>query len=410
MNILIINHYAGNPDLGMEFRPYYLSKEWLKSGHNVSIIASSFSHLRTRQPKADKDLFEENIDGIKYIWIKTPAYKSSGVRRCINIFAFVIKLIWYRKRILKMFKPDAVIASSTYPLDIFPAYMFSKTNNAKLCFELHDMWPLTPMIIGGYSQYHPFIWMMQKAENFACRNSDCYVSMLGNTQEYLVEHGLNPRKFTYITNGFLEDDWFNNTEEIPAEHLSLFERLKKENKIIIGYAGGHSPSNALGALINVAMSINDEKYAFVLIGKGPIKEELIAKAKNFNLNNVFFLPAVSMASIPNLLKHFDIAFIAGVKSNLHKYGTAANKVTDYMLAEKPIIFAVDEPNSLVEKIGCGIQIPAEDETELIKAIKRMSFLSKEQRCEMGRKGREYVIKELNYSVLSKKFIQAIEQS
>lgn len=27
MNILLINHYAGYPNLGMEYRPYYLSKE-----------------------------------------------------------------------------------------------------------------------------------------------------------------------------------------------------------------------------------------------------------------------------------------------------------------------------------------------------------------------------------------------
>lgn len=27
MNILLINHYAGSPDLGMEFRPYYMAKE-----------------------------------------------------------------------------------------------------------------------------------------------------------------------------------------------------------------------------------------------------------------------------------------------------------------------------------------------------------------------------------------------
>ena len=26
MNILIINHYAGSPDMGMEFRPYYFCK------------------------------------------------------------------------------------------------------------------------------------------------------------------------------------------------------------------------------------------------------------------------------------------------------------------------------------------------------------------------------------------------
>ena len=35
MNILLINHYAGSPELGMEFRPYYMAKEWVKAGHQV---------------------------------------------------------------------------------------------------------------------------------------------------------------------------------------------------------------------------------------------------------------------------------------------------------------------------------------------------------------------------------------
>ena len=30
MNILYIEHYAGSPEMGMEFRPYYLSKEWIR--------------------------------------------------------------------------------------------------------------------------------------------------------------------------------------------------------------------------------------------------------------------------------------------------------------------------------------------------------------------------------------------
>ncbi len=38
MNILLINHYAGSPELGMEFRPYYMAKEWVKAGHQVLIV------------------------------------------------------------------------------------------------------------------------------------------------------------------------------------------------------------------------------------------------------------------------------------------------------------------------------------------------------------------------------------
>ena len=56
MNILLINHYAGSPELGMEFRPYYMAKEWVKAGHQVLIVGGSFSHLRKVQPQGKEDL------------------------------------------------------------------------------------------------------------------------------------------------------------------------------------------------------------------------------------------------------------------------------------------------------------------------------------------------------------------
>jgi glycosyltransferase involved in cell wall biosynthesis len=392
----------------MAFRPYYLAKEWSKLGHKASIIGADHSHLRTVQPKIDKDLFQENIDGIPYIWIKTPVYDSSGMRRILNILTFVFKLLMFYKKISNSVKPDVVIASSTYPLDIYPAYLITKHNRAKLIFELHDMWPLSPMIIGGYSKYHPFIWIMQKAENFACRKSNGYVSMLGNAEEYLVEHGLQRGKFTHIANGFFEDDWINGIEKIPSEHTDLLFQLKKDYKLIVGYTGGHAPSNALDVLIDTAEEISDYKVAFVLVGNGVSKNELIRRAKDLTLKNIYFLPPVNKLSIPKLLIHFDILFAGGISSSLHQYGTSFNKLTDYMLAGKPIIFAVDEPNSLVEKVGCGIQIPAENKQELIRTILFFSKLSEEQRIAMGSKGREYALKELNYKSLAKKFMHAIE--
>ena len=35
MNILLINHYAGSISHGMEYRPFYMSREWVGLGHRV---------------------------------------------------------------------------------------------------------------------------------------------------------------------------------------------------------------------------------------------------------------------------------------------------------------------------------------------------------------------------------------
>ena len=64
MNILLIDHYIGGGSYGMEYRPYYLGREWVKQGHSVTFVGGSFSHLRLQQPNVTNDFDEENISGI----------------------------------------------------------------------------------------------------------------------------------------------------------------------------------------------------------------------------------------------------------------------------------------------------------------------------------------------------------
>ena len=119
MNILYINHYAGSPEMGMEFRPYYLAREWVKMGHNVRIVAGDYSHLRQKNPDVSKDFQEEMIDDINYTWIKTGKYEGNGVARALTMFRFVYKLRANAGMIADKWRPDVVITSSTYPLDTY---------------------------------------------------------------------------------------------------------------------------------------------------------------------------------------------------------------------------------------------------------------------------------------------------
>lgn len=201
MNILLINHYAGSPEYGMEYRPYYLAREWVKMGHNVTIVGADFSHLRIKQPQAG----EEIIDGIRYVWLHTPAYQGNGIGRIKNMLSFLWKLYRQEKRVKGEHKPNVVIASSTYPLDIYPAHYIAKKYKAKLVFEVHDIWPLTPMEIGHMSKYHPFIMVMQMAEDYMCRHVDKVISILPKAEPHYREHGLAKGKFVHIPNGVVID-------------------------------------------------------------------------------------------------------------------------------------------------------------------------------------------------------------
>lgn len=397
----------GGVKYGMEFRPYYMAKEWIKLGHNVTFIGASYSHLRYEQPNVQSDFFEEDIEGIRYIWIKTPVY-TSAYKRIMNMLIFVYKLFKNAKKIAQRISPDCVIASSTYPFDIYPSKKIAKKSNAKLIFEVHDLWPLSPMEIGGYSKWHPFILLMQKAENDAYRFSDKVVSLLWNAKEHMTKHGLQAEKFVCIPNGYNKSEWFENENIIPREHCELFQKLKSENKIVIGFSGGLAASGSLDTLIHAAALLKKSvNLVFVFVGKGPEKKSLEDIVLSNKLENIYFLPAVNKKQVAAVISNFDIAYIGGVHSILHQYGTSANKLTDYMLSSLPILFSVDEPNALVERINCGIRIPAESPSELCIAIGNLTSLSKEERREIGERGKNYVTEHLEYSVLAKCFIDEI---
>jgi glycosyltransferase involved in cell wall biosynthesis len=234
MNILLINHYAGSIHHGMEYRPYYLAREWVRRGHRVHIAAATCSHLRQHAPGSDAGAgpwTEENIDGIRYLWLRTPSYRGNGAARVRNMLAFVARLWREAPRLARTVAPHAVIASSTYPLDIWPAHRIARLAGARLLHEVHDLWPLSPMELGGYSPRHPFIMLLQAAENHACRHADAIVSMLPKVREHLEARGMAPHKLHIIPNGADPDEW-PAPAELPAgiaadRPMALGESVRK---------------------------------------------------------------------------------------------------------------------------------------------------------------------------------------
>ncbi len=251
MNILLINHYAGTPALGMEFRPYYLAREWVRLGHQVQIVAADFSHVRARQPAAGDEL----IDGIDYRWLSTPRYQGNGLGRVRNIWAF-LRAVWTdTAHWARDFKPDVVIASSTYPMDIWVARRIARRAGAKLVYEVHDLWPLSPIELSGMSPLHPFIRLVQAAENAAYRDADAVVSMLPKVHEHMAAHGLDLRKLHIVPNGISLDEWQAAPPPLREDIAKVLAAARERGCLVVGYAGSMGLPNALDTLLDAASAL-----------------------------------------------------------------------------------------------------------------------------------------------------------
>ena len=403
MKIIYLNHYAGSPKHGMEYRPYYLSREWLKTGDKVNILAATYSHLRQNNPQMSSIFGDEEIDGIIYSWYSAPKYKGNGIKRVINIFTFLFQVMNMSRFFINKWTPDVVIASSTYPLDIFPAAFIAKHSRARLIFEVHDLWPLTPIEVGGMSKWNPFIWLLQRAENYAYRKADVVVSMLPCAKEHMVEHGMAPEKFQYIPNGIEVSEWEGAAAPLPQVHRDLLARLKGEGRFLVGYAGGHGLANALEELLKAAEQLKNESVSFVLVGDGPDKASLAEAARERGLEHVHFLPSVEKAAVPALLAQMDALYIGWHKLPIYRFGINPNKLFDYMMSGKPVIHSVEAGNDIVAAADAGISVGAEDPQAIADAVRQMMALPEEERVRRGENGRRYVLENHDYRVLAKRF-------
>ena len=406
MNILYLEHYAGSPEMGREFRPYYMSREWLKSGHSVRMVAGDYSHLRVRNPKVEKDFQEEEIDGITYTWLKTGEYSGNGLKRALTMFRFVGKL-WLRAgRIAKEWKPDAVICSSTYPMDTWAGQKIRRKSGAKLIHEVHDMWPISLYELGGMKKSNPFAILTQAAENSFCKKSDAVVSLLCAAKDYLVQHGMKPEKFHVVMNGVVQEEW-ENPAPLPEEHAALLRKLRAEGKFIIGFFGGINRAYALDYLLRAMKHAGGDRAAAVIVGEGDQKEELKTLAGDELGKSIFFLPWIPKIAIPTLTEAIDACYVGALKNDMFRFGICMNKLFDSMMAGKPILYAVEAPNNLIRDYDCGVCTEAENEAALAEGIRTLLAMSPEERERMGRNGRQAVLEHFTYEKLAEEFIHVI---
>ena len=407
MKILYIDHYVGSIYHGMEFRPYYLAREWVKVGHRVRIIGADYSHLRTINPSVACDFEIENIDGIEYQWVKAGRYEGNGVARALTMFSFVGKLLLNARSLAEDFCPDIVISSSTYPLDSYAAKRIADYAGARFVHEIHDMWPITPMELYGMSRWHPFVVVMQWGEDYFCRNADRVVSILPCAKEYLVEHGMMADKFVHVPNGIDLEDW-RQPLDLPDEHRVTLEKAKSQGRFVIGFFGSHTRSYNIDYLIKAIEQCPQENLFVAFVGNGNYKDDLINLAKRLNLSTeaYAFLPPIPKRAIPSLLHSFDACYVGAIRNKMFRFGIGMNKLFDAMMSGKPLLYAVAAPNDFAVEYDCGISVETENVGALRDGIMKMLDLPQSELERMGVNGHKAVMENFNYKVLAKRFLDA----
>lgn len=403
--IWIINQYASTPETGAGGRPYYFAKSLAKLGCNVYLVGAAFTHLLREPPIFEQQFKVEEVEeNFNFVWVKMSPYaEAHSKKRIANWFSFAWKITKLKDLLPK---PNVILYSSPSLVGYLGAEKLAKDLSVPLAFEVRDIWPLTLCEIGGYSESHPFIRLLQWIEDRAYKNADYVLSNLKNSYEHMQARGMKPEKFAWVPNGFLKEEV---DSALPLDKLTL-DQLPKD-KFIIGYAGTLGIANALDSFIQAANQLKTyPELAFVLVGHGKLKQGLQQQAKDLNLNNIYFVDAIPKRQIQSLLKVFDVCYIGLTKDPLFRFGVSPNKLFDYLYAGKPILYAIDSGKyTPVADAQAGIQIEPENVQQIVQAVLKLYNMSFEERIVMGRNGHKEAIQSYEYGSLTQKLASILLQ-
>lgn len=192
------NQPAVTPDMQGGTRHYDLGRELTKRGYDVTIFASSFHHNQHKETKlSPKEKWKlEEIDGIKFVWIRTFPFFKNNWRRVLNMASFMIRAYFLGRNRAnnKLQKPDIIIGSSVHLLSPLAGYHAARFHKAHFVFEVRDLWPKTLIDIGHMSRYHPFIVALSITERFLYKKAEKIITLLPFAHRYITPLGVPPRK------------------------------------------------------------------------------------------------------------------------------------------------------------------------------------------------------------------------
>lgn len=399
MNIWCISKYASIPKFGAAARLFYLAKEFAIKNNEVLLITSDSNHL-SKFPASKKRYNFEKEAGIDICWIKTKKYvKTASIARVLSWFDFELGLFALDRT--KFSRPDVVIVSSLSLLSVVYGYYLKRKYNATLVFEVRDIWPLTLVVEGGFSRWHPLSLFLGVIERFGYRKADLIVGTMPRLDLH-VENVIGSRKDVFCSPLGLD-----NSQVSGLEAAQELDRHFPENKTIIGYAGSMGISNALEPFINCIEQLNtNSNVHFLLVGGGDLKDSYIDRLKSNQ--NVTFLTKIKQEKVQYFLSKCDILYLSTHDSEIWKYGQSMNKVVQYMLSGKPIIASYSGYESMLNEAESGIFVPSNN-TELLKAaILEYVEMSNEQREDIGCRGTKWIIENRMYNKLAEDYLKRIK--
>ena len=229
---------------------------------------------------------------------------------------------------------------------------------------------------------------------------DRIVTISDEIREEILKHNLSESKVSVIDNG-IDLTRFKNSYN--RNDLAKEFGIKPGN-IVIGTIGRLSQEKGQKNLIEAAKSLIEkfENLKVLIVGDGPLRQELHAQVSSLGLKNHFVFTGVS-ENIPKVLALMDVFVLPSLTEGLPMV------LLEAMAAKKPVIATtVGVIPRLISDKKSGCLVDANDPNALTNVIEYL-LNNREKREDIAQRGHEIVVEKYSSQEMTKKYIDIFDR-
>lgn len=397
MRVLFLSHYFPPEVNAPASRTYEHCKQWVKDGHEVTVVTCAPNHPRGKVYEGYRNRFFqwEEKDKIRIIRVWTYVTANEGfLKRTLNYISFMVSSI---VAALWLPQSDVVVTTSPQFFNGLAGYFVSRFKRMPWVLEIRDLWPESILVVGAIKN-RAIIRLLEWIELFAYRKADRIVPVTDAFKRYMVKRGIPAEKIAVIKNG-VDLSFF---KEVNGPNPVALE-LGLQGKFVASYFGTHGMAHCLETVLYSARELKErEDIVFLLVGDGAERQRLVAMRDQMALPNVIMLGQEPKGKMPYLWALSDASLVLLKKSKLFTT-VIPSKIFESMAMEKPVILGVEgETAEILKTADAGFCIEPENSHELAERVLEL-YRNRDLAAKLGTNGRRHVAEYYDRTVLARRY-------
>lgn len=351
-------------------------------GHDIEVVTTypSYPGGKVYPGYHQKWRQVDHVDGVKIV--RLPTYISHGTSAAKRLLSYAsFGLVAGLYALFGTRKADVIYAY--YPPVVVGALALfvGAIRRTPYVYDVQDLWPEALVATGNIQRGGKIESWINRFCNSIYHRAARVVVLSEGYRRALVSKGV-PRKkvvrvFNWCDESRMRTACAGKPISMSADHFNIL------------YAGNLGTAQALEHVIDAARLMHERgehRVRFLFLGAGVAETELRNRAKKYGLDNVQFLPRVSVDEVGDYLTAADALLVHLADEPVFEI-TIPQKTQAYMLAGRPILMAVrGEAGEIIKDAGAGFVVEPCKPEPLAAAATAMSRLPADELKEMADRG------------------------